>query len=80
MCLYEHFCIFILILYIVKVSTFNIIQFGTLGLDWAKRIVMDDAQEPSEYEIDVMVENIQVENAEKESNGSRNQVNPPYIA
>jgi hypothetical protein len=37
---------------------------------------MDDAHDPYEFEIDAMGENIQVGNAEIESNGCRNQVTP----
>ena len=43
-------------------------------------IIMDDAQDPYELEIDAMGENIQVDNAEIESNGRRNQETPPDIA
>ena len=40
----------------------------------------DDAQNPNEYEEDVMGENIRVGNAEAESNGRIFQDTPPYFA
>ena len=62
-------------------ATFHIVQFGKFGLGWAKRmIIMDDAQDPYDPKTDAMGENIQVENAETESNGRRNQETPPDIA
>ena len=41
---------------------------------------MNDAQDPYEHEEDVMGENIQVGNAETESNGRRFQDTPPDFA
>ena len=41
---------------------------------------MNDAQDPYEPETDALGENIQVENAETESNGRRNQETPLDIA
>ena len=80
MCLYGRFFRFKIISKTIKVSTFSIVQFGTLGLDWAKRIIiMDYVHDPYEVETDVMGENIHVENAETKSNGRRNQVIPPDI-
>ena len=61
-------------------KTFRIVQFGKFCLGWAKKInLMDDAHDPYEPEIDSMGENIQVENAETESNGRRNEETPPDI-
>ena len=66
---------------ITSKETFHIVQFGRFGLGWAKKInIMNDAQDPYEPETDAMGENIQVENAEIESNGRRNQETPPAIA
>ena len=80
MCLYRRFFRFKIISKTIKVSTFSIVQFGTLGLDWAKRIIiMDYVYGPYEVETDVMGGNIHVENAETKSNGRRNQVIPPDI-
>ena len=42
--------------------------------------IMNDAQDSYEPETDALGENIQVENAETESNGRRYQENPPDIA
>ena len=73
----ETFCRII----VTSKATFHIVQFGNFGLGWAKKInIMNDAQDPYEPKTDSMGENIQVENAETESNGKRNQETPPYIA
>ena len=40
----------------------------------------DDVQNPNEYEEDAMGENVQVGNAETESNGRRLQETPPDFA
>ena len=62
-------------------ETFHIVQFGKFGLGWDKKInIMNDEHDPYEREIDAMGENIQVENAETESNGRRNQEASPDIA
>ena len=80
MCLYRRFFRFKIISNTIKVSKFSIVQFGTLGLDWAKRIIiMDYVHDPCEVETDVMGANIHVENAETKSNSRRNQVIPPDI-
>ena len=56
-------------------------QFGKFVLGWAKKInIMNDTKDPYEPETDSMGENIQVENAETESNGRRNQETPLDIA
>ena len=62
-------------------ETFHIVQFGKFGLRWDKKInIMDDAQDPYGPEIDAMGGNVQVGNAEIESNRRRNQETPPDIA
>ena len=50
-------------------------------LGWAKMRIdnMNDAQDPYEFEEDVMGENVRVGNDETESNGRIFQDTPPYI-
>ena len=57
-------------------------QFGKVGFGSAIRTydIYDDAQNPNEYEEDVMGENICVGNFEIESNGRRFQYTPPNFA
>ena len=62
-------------------AAFHKVQFEKFGIGWAKKInIMSDAQDPYEPKTNSMGENIQVENAEIESNGRRNQETPLDIA
>ena len=61
---------------------FQIVQLGKVSFGSVMRTenMHDDVQNPNEYEEDAMGENVQVGNAETESNGRIFQDTPPYFA